>query len=107
MISTNKMAMIMLMIMLMLPQRGKVMTAPTVPPLKANVTNFPFSDSGTHLKEMFNFPTSNRDKDGDKDFKEISCFLSISNTLLQPNNSTFNGGCGGGVGGSGPIKVIV
>ena len=63
MISTNKMAVIMLMIMLMkmlmLPQRGKVMTAPTVPPLKANVTNFPFSDSGTHLKEMFQLSNIN------------------------------------------------
>ena len=55
MIATNKMA----MIMLMLPQRGKVMTAPTVPPLKANVTNFPFSDSGTHLKEMFQLSNIN------------------------------------------------
>ena len=50
---------IMVMIMLMLPQRGKVMTAPTVPPLKANVTNFPFSDSGTHLKEMFQLSNIN------------------------------------------------
>ena len=36
-----------------IPQRGKVMTAPTVPPLKANVTNLPFSDSGTHLRQKY------------------------------------------------------
>ena len=39
--------------MKVIPQRGKVTTAPTVPPLKANVTNFPFSDWGTHLSQKY------------------------------------------------------